>query len=175
MPTRRPFLLTVEQWEPQRVEFCTLVGKPGAAADALALADDELHTALADVETLLAQGGDTGQIRLTDDGELIIPQLSAEDVPAEADELRDEMAAMLPKVPFASVLVEVDARTGFLDHLVHAGVERGQGPAPGPVASRGVGGAQPAQYGLAGQCPWGDRGEIEAVGGGAEVFSEVQP
>jgi hypothetical protein len=31
------------------------------------------------------------------------------------------MAAMLPKVPFASVLLEVDARTGFLDHLVHAG------------------------------------------------------
>ncbi|MGX6608240.1 Tn3 family transposase [Micromonosporaceae bacterium Da 78-11] len=114
------FLLTAAQWEPQRVEFCTLVGKP-AAADALALADDELHTALADVETLLAEGGDTGQVRLTDDGELIIPQLPAEDIPAEADVLRDEMAGMLPNVPFASVLVEVDARTGFLDHLVHAG------------------------------------------------------
>ncbi|PZS26376.1 MAG: Tn3 family transposase, partial [Pseudonocardiales bacterium] len=115
------FLLTAEQWEPQRVEFCSLVGKPAAAADALALADDELHTALADVETLLAAGGDTGQIRLNGDGELIIPQLSGKDIPAEADVLRDEMAAMLPKVPFASVLVEVDARTGFLDHLVHAG------------------------------------------------------
>ena len=106
---------------PQRVEFCALVGKPLAVADALAVADDELHTALADVETLLAQGGDTGQIRLTDDGELIIPQLTAEDVPAEAGALRDEMSGMLPRVPFASVLVEVDARTGFLDHLVHAG------------------------------------------------------
>lgn len=42
------FLLTAEQWEPQRVGFCTLVGKPAAAADALAMADDELHTALAD-------------------------------------------------------------------------------------------------------------------------------
>jgi hypothetical protein len=30
------------------------------------------------------------------DGELIIPQLSAEDIPAEADDLRDEMAGMLP-------------------------------------------------------------------------------
>ncbi|GAA4967290.1 Tn3-like element TnAs3 family transposase [Actinoplanes utahensis] len=115
------FLLTPEQWEPQRAEFCALVGKPMAAADALALADDELHTALADVEALLSAGGDTGQIRLTGDGELIIPQLSAEDIPAEADLLRDEMTGMLPKVPFASVLVEVDARTGFLDHLVHAG------------------------------------------------------
>jgi hypothetical protein len=115
------FLLTPEAWAPQRVEFCALVCKPLAAADALAVADDELHTALADVETLLAWGGDTGQIRLTDDGELIISQLTAEDVPAEADALRDEMSGMLPRVPFASVLVEVDARTGFLDDLVHAG------------------------------------------------------
>ena len=28
---------------------------------------------------------------------------------------------MLPKVPLASVLVEIDARTGFTDHLTHAG------------------------------------------------------
>jgi hypothetical protein len=58
--------------------------------------------------------------RLTDDGELIIPPLTAEDVPAEADALRTELAAMLPRIPLASVLVEVDARTGFTDHLVHA-------------------------------------------------------
>jgi hypothetical protein len=35
--------------------------------------------------------------------------------------LRDELAGMLPVVPLASLLVEVDARTGFTDHLVHAG------------------------------------------------------
>jgi hypothetical protein len=42
-------------------------------------------------------------------------------VPAEADALRAELAGLLPRVPIASVLVEVDARTGFTDHLVHAG------------------------------------------------------
>jgi hypothetical protein len=41
--------------------------------------------------------------------------LSAEDVPAEAEALRDELAAMLPHVPLASVLVEVDARPGSPD------------------------------------------------------------
>ena len=35
--------------------------------------------------------------------------------------LRDVLAGMLPVVPLASLLVEVDARTGFTDHLVHAG------------------------------------------------------
>ena len=114
------FLLTPEAWAPQRVEFCHLVGKPGEAADAFAQADDELHTALADLETQLAKGN-PGEVRLTEDGELIIPPLTAEDVPAEADALRTELAGMLPRVPIASVLVEVDARTGFTDHLVHAG------------------------------------------------------
>ncbi len=50
-----------------------------------------------------------------------IPPLTAEDVPAEAEALRDELAAMLPRVPIASVLVEIDARTGFTDLLTHAG------------------------------------------------------
>lgn len=122
------FLLIAEKWAPLRQEFCDLVGKPAAAAEALALADEELHAALADLDGLLAKATakgsakDTpGEVRLGDDGELIIPPLTAEDIPAEAEALRDELAAMLPRVPFASVLVEVDARTGFLDHLVHAG------------------------------------------------------
>ena len=42
-------------------------------------------------------------------------------MPAEAEALRAELGALLPRVPIASVLVEVDARTGFTDHLVHAG------------------------------------------------------
>ena len=115
------FLLTPQQWEPQRLEFCHLVGKPASAADALAVADDKLHAALADLETQLARGGGPGEVRLTGDGELIIPPLTAEDVPAEAEALRDELASLLPRVPIASVLVEIDARTGFTDHLVHAG------------------------------------------------------
>jgi len=115
------FLLTPQQWEPQRLEFCHLVGKPALAADALALASDELHTALSDLEVQLARGGGTGEVRLGKDGELIIPPLTAEDVPADAEALRAELGAMLPRVPIASVLVELDARTGFTGHLVHAG------------------------------------------------------
>jgi TnpA family transposase len=115
------FLLTPQQWEPQRLEFCHLVGKPASAADALALASDELHTALSDLEAQLARGGGTGEVRLGKDGELIIPPLTAEDVPADAEALRAELGAMLPRVPIASVLVELDARTRFTGHLVHAG------------------------------------------------------
>ena len=115
------FLLTPQQWEPQRLEFCHLVGKPASAAAALTLADDELHAALSDLEAQLARGGGKGEVRLTRDGELVIPPLTAEDVPAEADALRDDFSALLPRVPIASVLVEIDARTGFTDRLTHAG------------------------------------------------------
>ena len=115
------FLLTPQQWEPQRLEFCHLVGKPATAADALALANDELHAALSDLEAQLARGGGKGEVRLGPDGELIIPPLTAEDVPADAEALREELGAMLPRVPIASVLVEIDARTGFIDQLTHAG------------------------------------------------------
>ncbi len=50
------FLLTPQQWEPQRLEFCHVAGKPALAADALAL-NDELHAALSDLEAQLARGG----------------------------------------------------------------------------------------------------------------------
>jgi hypothetical protein len=101
-------------------QYCQLVGKPPDAATAIAVATAELHTALADLEAQLAMG-QPGQVRLGEDGELIIPPLTAEDVPSEAEALRGELSAMLPRVPLASVLVEIDARTGFTDHLVHAG------------------------------------------------------
>ena len=58
-----------------------------------------------------------GAVRLTENGELVIPRLTAESVPAEADELRDQLAALLPRISVAALLVEVDARTGFLDSL----------------------------------------------------------
>ena len=73
-----------------------------------------------DLEKQLAKGN-PGQVRLTGDGELIIPPLTAEDVPAEADALRTELGQMLPRLPLASALVEIDARIGFTAHLVHAG------------------------------------------------------
>ncbi len=73
----------------------------------LALAGDELHAALADQETQLARGGGPGDVRLGADGELIIPHLTAEDVPAEAEALCAELDALLPRVPIGAVMVQV--------------------------------------------------------------------
>jgi hypothetical protein len=116
-------LFTPEQWQPRLAEFCQLVRKPPGAAEAIAQVKDELHLALTDLEETLASSspGDVGAVRLDSDGKLVIPPLSAEDIPAEARALRDELSSMLPFVPIASLLIELDARTNFLACFTHAG------------------------------------------------------
>ncbi len=117
------YLFTPEQWQPRLAEFCQMVRKPPTAAEAIAQVKDELHQALTDLEETLASAspGDVGAVRLDEQGKLVIPPLSAEDIPAEAKALRDELASMLPFVPIASLLIELDARTGFLVCFTHAG------------------------------------------------------
>jgi hypothetical protein len=108
------YLFTPDQWVGRRAEFCVLVRKPPEAAEAIEQVKDELHQALSDLEETLASAspGDVGAVRLDDEGRLIIPPLSADDVPTEARALREELSGMLPFVPIASLLIELDARTG---------------------------------------------------------------
>ncbi len=120
------YLFTPEQWEGRRAEFCHLVRKPAGAAKAIEQVRDELNQALEDLEDTLAGGapGDVGAVRLDEAGQLVIPPLPAEDVPAEARALRDELSSMLPFMPIASLLIELDARTSFLACFTHAGGRR---------------------------------------------------
>jgi hypothetical protein len=117
------YLHTPRQWQLKQAEYCRLAGKPARAADAIAQGKEELHTAVAELEDTLvgAVPDDAGTVRLDFDDKLVIPKLSAEDVPAEAKELKDELAGMLPFAPIASLLIELDARTSFLDCFTHAG------------------------------------------------------
>ncbi|MFC3494786.1 Tn3 family transposase [Glycomyces rhizosphaerae] len=122
------FLLTAEAWEPLRTGFCLTTGKSPRPAEAIASAEDELHTALTDLERLLGAGGDPGQVRLDDNGELVIPRLEAEFVPEEVNDLRSMIEELLPRVSLAALLVEIDAKTNFLDALTHAGGKVARSP-----------------------------------------------
>ena len=117
------YLFTPAQWAARRSEFCALAGKSSDAASALEQGKAELGAALEDLENVLASASskDIGAVRLDDDGNLVIPPLSAENLPAEARALREELAGMLPFAPVASLLIELDHRTGFLDCFTHAG------------------------------------------------------
>ncbi|HET6478481.1 MAG TPA: hypothetical protein VFG35_00360 [Actinoplanes sp.] len=97
-PTRVRTCSPPQAWEPRREEFCALVGKPADGRVGLEQGLDELHTALGDLEQVLASTGpdQVGSVRLDEQGTLVIPQLSAEDVPAEATAVKEELAGMLP-------------------------------------------------------------------------------
>jgi hypothetical protein len=88
------YLYTPEQWAPRQSEYCRLVGKPPNAAEALEQGKEELHEALEELEKTLAGAApdDTGMVRLDEEAHLVVPPLSAEDVPAEAKALKDELA-----------------------------------------------------------------------------------
>ena len=111
------YLMTKPEWETERVEFCRLVDKPADAAVALARLQEDLDEALTDLDATLADGA--GPVRLDGDGHLVIGRLSAESVPDELDALRDRLAEYLPRVPIASVLIEMDRRCGFTGLLTH--------------------------------------------------------
>lgn len=117
------YLYTAEQWEPKRAEYAQLVRKPLNGKDAVEVGKTELHAALADLEDTLrnAPPDQAGAIRLDGDGNLIVPPLSAENIPTEVKQLHDDLAGMPPFAPIASVLIELDARTGFVDCFTHAG------------------------------------------------------
>ncbi|WP_103380672.1 Tn3 family transposase [Pseudonocardia dioxanivorans] len=119
-------LLSPGAWPDHRGEFCRLVGKPADAATGLVLLENELRTALGELEATLTEGD--GPVRLDDDGELVISPLPAEDIPAEAVALKTELTEMLPFAPIVSLLVELDRRTGFLDCFTHAGGKQTRTP-----------------------------------------------
>jgi TnpA family transposase len=123
------YLFTAAEWEDQRAGFCQLVGKSPDAATALAACKEELHEAMGELERVLsAKGVGSGEVRLSPGGELIISPLSAEDIPAEAAELKTELAELLPFAPIASLLVELDRRTGFLGCFTHASGKQARSP-----------------------------------------------
>ena len=95
------YLYTPRQWAPRQEEYCRLVGRPAAAAHALEQGKEELHAALAELESALAGSppDDRGTVRLDGDDHLVVPPLPAEDIPSEARELKDELAGMLPFAP----------------------------------------------------------------------------
>lgn len=96
------YLFTPAQWQPRRNEFCHLVGKSPKAGESLLAAFDEHATAMDNLESVLAKSaGKTGQVRIDESGDLVIPPLTAEYVPAQVEELRSELISRLPFAPIA--------------------------------------------------------------------------
>nr|WP_245673269.1 Tn3 family transposase [Nocardia lijiangensis] len=120
------YLLTPEQWAPQRAEFCRLVGKSADPDRSVAAMTKEWGEAIGELEKVLAEGD--GPVRLDEDGDLVISPLTAEDIPTEAVALKAELTEMLPFAPIVSLLIELDKRTGYLDCFTHATGKQARSP-----------------------------------------------
>jgi Tn3 transposase DDE domain len=103
------------------LEHCELIGKPADGHAATAELETELDDAIANLDEVLANAAEPGEVRLDDNGDLVMLRLSAEPVPDGGDALRDAIAHLLPRVTLGSMLVELHARVGLMNHFEHGG------------------------------------------------------
>jgi hypothetical protein len=102
-----------------RGPMSTLVDVSPSADDALGQVEEQLRTALSELEPLLAQG--TGPVWTTDRGELVVSRLSAATVAPEVETLRGELTELLPRPQLTELRIEVDRWVSFTGELSHAG------------------------------------------------------
>jgi TnpA family transposase len=111
------YLIPRGRWPEMRPEVCSLLGVTGGVADRLATCEAELGERLGRLDRALARGS---EVRV-ENGELVVPRLSAEDLPDDTRRLGALVAARLPRVELTDLLIEVDGWCGFTRHLTHAG------------------------------------------------------
>ncbi len=111
------YLIPRAQWPALRPEACRLLQAPEDGAERLRQRQAELEALLARLDG----GFPTNEsVRLVG-GHLTISPVRGEDPPAGAERLKAQLAARLPRLELADLLVEVDRWTGFSRDLEHAG------------------------------------------------------
>jgi len=99
-------LIPPDLWISQRDDFCAVTGADPDPRRQLARLEAELHSAVADLERVLAHPSTEGLARLGEDGDLIVSPLPPEQLPADA--AAAATAARLPRVHLPGLLIEVD-------------------------------------------------------------------
>ena len=109
------YLLQTERWERLRPEFTASTGislDPNVRLDEL---DGEINGHLEQLDTVL-EGAESVRI---DDGKLVVPPLSAEELPPGTEELKDLVDGLMPHIDLVDLVVEVDSWTDFRSTLTH--------------------------------------------------------
>ena len=104
------YLLSPIEWARQRPELLAQLGSAQRLDERL----QEVEAQVPLLEQLLTQGQD---IRLDEDGELVVIPLRAKEFSPEVEQLRALLTASLPRAELTEVLVEVDQWTGFSAEL----------------------------------------------------------
>lgn len=109
------YLMPQTHWQSHQADLLALLGYRDATAYQLDEQLAQLESNLPLMEQILAQEGD---IRLDEEGELVVTPLKAEELPESVKRLRHLIDQRLPAVELTDVLVEVDAWTGFSSELI---------------------------------------------------------
>jgi TnpA family transposase len=111
------YLIPKDRWPSLRVEVCSQVGAPSDGEERIAERRAELEALLRRVDERLPG---YNRVRI-EDGELVVPHVTAEDRPASLITLERLVDERLPLVELSDLLLEVDGMTGFSMDLQHAG------------------------------------------------------
>jgi hypothetical protein len=111
------YLIPRDRWPGSRPEALRLTGLPETGAERLAQRGAELHGVLDRLDRGLPSND---QLRLVGD-DLTISPVKGDDLPESAEQLQDQVAARLPKLELADLLIEVDGWTSFTRRFEHAG------------------------------------------------------
>lgn len=113
------FLISKERWETDAEKICTPLG----GLNMIARIDKkvaELTNLLKPLSELLSKAT---EIRLEDDV-LVVPPLSAEEIPVSAINLRNQINLRLPKVGLVEIIQEVDGWTNYSKELYQNTIAR---------------------------------------------------
>lgn len=116
----RAKLLPGAEWQAKRTNICRTLGHSPSADEVVKGLSAELD---ATYRRVSARFSTNGAIRIEQkDGKstLTITHLDKLEEPASLIQLREQTAALLPRVDLAELLLEIQARTGFADEFTHA-------------------------------------------------------
>ena len=120
----RAMLLHGSAWEAVRAEITASLGLAGPAEEHLRDLARSLDTAWREMTQRLAAAGPEASVQIVpaecDRVRLSVERLDAIGEPEPLKQLREMVAAMLPRVDLPDLLLEVHAWTGYLDAYTHA-------------------------------------------------------
>jgi TnpA family transposase len=111
----RVHLIEPRLWTRERERMLTALGLPAEPREYLAELAEILDGAFKQVGAGLASN-DAARIK---DGKLSLARLEAAPLPEGFQAVHDAVAAMLPRIDYPELILEVNARTGFLDAMPH--------------------------------------------------------
>jgi hypothetical protein len=111
------FLIPEERWPGLRGEVSLQTGTPSDGAAHLEGCRREMDDALARLRRAVSRGA----VVKVQEGKILLGRDPAEELPASAVALGEEVSGRLPKIELTDLLVEVDRLAGFSRFFTHAG------------------------------------------------------